>query len=520
MYSLNELRNSTVKMLATGQLLHAPAILLLGLAIGAEGAVLTAALSLAVALAGFGLFRTSGAADATRYMLASGFVLQAALLVFLFRGHAWQIDAHMYFFAALAMVTALFDWRAIMVAAGVTAVHHLLFNIIVPAWVFPDGASFLRVVMHAVIVVFETAVLMWLSVLLTRALESTAQAHADAVAQAEKAEQSMREAESSKAESDAALEAVRTAREENEQLQASRREERKRLAEEAARKLNDLAEEFELSIGTIASEIQQANASLEKGGQGLQASTARVRDMVGVATGATDTVSHSASSVASSAEQMAASVSEITQQVTQSRDIAEKALAHVQDSSETIARLADYADKVTSVIDMISDIANQTNLLALNATIEAARAGEAGKGFAVVASEVKSLANQSGNATQQISEQLSAMQSISHEAVEMVEQIARNIRQISENAVGISAAIEEQDAATREIARAAQTASGETENAATQVGQIKSVVDEVEQSVVVTFQTSALLGGRTDDLAARCHDFAEAIRKQQGTQGV
>jgi methyl-accepting chemotaxis protein len=515
MNSLDKLRSGAVNALALGQFLHAPLVLLLGLVIGAEGTVLSAVLSLVIAGAGFGLYRVQGAEPPVRYLIAAGYVLQAAVLVFVFRGHPWQIDMHMYFFAALAMATALFDWRAIIVAAGVTAVHHLLLNFVMPAWVFPEGASFLRVVLHAVIVVFETVVLMWLSFRLARSFTEADEAKEDAIAQARHAENAMRSAEEAKGASDAALAEARAMAAENDRLREQHDSARARNIADARAQLNALADEFEDVIGTLAGDIIEATGTLERDGTELDSAANRARGMVEAAVSATNNVNANASAVASSAEEMAASVSEISQQVSRSRDIATKALDHVTASTETIHRMAEYADKVTSIIDLISDIAAQTNLLALNATIEAARAGEAGKGFAVVASEVKSLANQSGSATQQIAEQLSAMQDISAQVVRMIERVAKDIQQISENSVGISAAVEEQDAATREIARAAQTASGETSTAADQVHRISDVVEGVGRSVASTFESTKHLAERTDELASRCQDFAAQIRARE-----
>jgi len=158
-----------------------------------------------------------------------------------------------------------------------------------------------------------------------------------------------------------------------------------------------------------------------------------------------------AGTVASAAEELSSSISEIARQVAQSSEIASNAVSESERASVQINSLAESAQKIGDVVDLIQNIASQTNLLALNATIEAARAGEAGKGFAVVASEVKSLANQTAGATDEISQQVAEIQNATQAAVQANESIAGTIQQISEIATAIASAVEEQGAATQEV---------------------------------------------------------------------
>ena len=95
-----------------------------------------------------------------------------------------------------------------------------------------------------------------------------------------------------------------------------------------------------------------------------------------------------------------------------------------------MTELGNAATRIGEVVGLIQAIAGQTNLLALNATIEAARAGESGKGFAVVASEVKSLAGQTAKATEEIAEQIGAIQSAAADAAQAIEQVNAIIRDI------------------------------------------------------------------------------------------
>src|SRR6185437_16204677 len=159
---------------------------------------------------------------------------------------------------------------------------------------------------------------------------------------------------------------------------------------------------------------------------------------------ASEQTSANVQTVAASAEEMTSSISEIGRQVTQAATIAKQAVADAQRTNGTVNTLAEAAQKIGQVVQLIQDIASQTNLLALNATIEAARAGEAGKGFAVVASEVKSLANQTAKATEEIAGQIAAIQGATGSVVTAIRGIGGTIGEMSEIATAIASAIEEQ----------------------------------------------------------------------------
>jgi len=217
-------------------------------------------------------------------------------------------------------------------------------------------------------------------------------------------------------------------------------------------------------------------------------------------------------SVAAAIEQMTSSVGEIGRQVLQSSSIAQSAVEHAKTTDARITALSQAAGRIGDVVKLITGIAEQTNLLALNATIEAARAGDAGRGFAVVAQEVKALAAQTAKATEEIDVQISGMQSATGESVEAIKQIGTVILRISEVSGMIAAAVEEQSAATREIARNVQMASDGA-------GRVGSAIADVHQGAADTGSASGQvlssaqsLSSQASQLKLEVDNFLASIR--------
>jgi methyl-accepting chemotaxis protein len=210
--------------------------------------------------------------------------------------------------------------------------------------------------------------------------------------------------------------------------------------------------------------------------------------------------SENVKAVAAATEELSASVSEIGAQVTGSARRAQQAVAEAERTNETVRGLANAAQRIGDVVSLINDIASQTNLLALNATIEAARAGDAGKGFAVVASEVKNLANQTSQATEDIAAQVGAIQEATNRAVTEIAGIGKSISDINDASNGIAAAVEEQDAATREISGNVTNASQGVSEVSTNLVAVQGVAEGTKDSAhkllgnaeVVAKQVSAL----------------------------
>src|SRR6266403_1363519 len=227
---------------------------------------------------------------------------------------------------------------------------------------------------------------------------------------------------------------------------------------ERASRMETRIAEFEATVRTALDGLQKSANSMQATAQSMSATADQSSALVNAVASAAEETSVNVQTVSAGTEELSSSIAEIGRQVVTSAQIARKAVEEAGATDATVQGLADNASRISVVVDLIQVIASQTNLLALNATIEAARAGEAGRGFAVVASEVKNLANQTAKATDEITGQISAMQGATGEAVVAIQSIGGTISSINEIATTIAAAVEEQGAATQEIARNVQGA--------------------------------------------------------------
>lgn len=264
----------------------------------------------------------------------------------------------------------------------------------------------------------------------------------------------------------------------NKELEAEKQREqaeKDRKAKEVAQAIAD----FNLQIAQVNTELEQASSQLNGAARNMSAVAEETSRQSSVVVSTSTEVSANVQTVAASTEELLSSIEEIGRQVSQSSNITQQAVAEAERTDGKIQSLAEAAQRIGEVVNIISDIAEQTNLLALNATIEAARAGEAGKGFAVVASEVKNLATQTAKATEEITQQVSGIQSATKESVDAIQLISGTISKLNGIASAIAAAIEEQSAATQEISRSVQaTATGTNEVSRT----IKDVNSAAEES--------------------------------------
>jgi methyl-accepting chemotaxis protein len=246
--------------------------------------------------------------------------------------------------------------------------------------------------------------------------------------------------------------------------------------------------------------------------EGMSATAEDTRQQASAVTEAAAAALGNVQNVASSTEEMTASIAEIARQVAQSTAIAGEAVEEAGRTNQTMGALTEAAQRIGEVVQLIQGIAAQTNLLALNATIEAARAGEAGRGFAVVASEVKTLANQTGKATEEIAGQVTAIQAATRSAVEAIKGIDGTIGRISEISTTIAAAIEEQGAATGEITRSTQETARGTEAVTRNIAGVSEAASKTGAAAAEVLAASGGLGEQAETLRAEVDHFLATIR--------
>ncbi|MDA9425943.1 MULTISPECIES: methyl-accepting chemotaxis protein [Bradyrhizobium] len=282
-------------------------------------------------------------------------------------------------------------------------------------------------------------------------------------------------------------------------------------AERAARIEAKIAE-FESTVRSALDNLAQSANSMQSTAQSMSNTADQSNALVNAVASAAEETSVNVQTVSAGTEQLSSSIQEISRQVVTSAEIARKAVDEAGSTDATVQSLADSASRISVVVDLIQTIASQTNLLALNATIEAARAGEAGRGFAVVASEVKSLASQTAKATDEIRTQIASMQSVTTSAVGAIQGIGRIIGEINDVTTTIAAAVEEQGAATREIARNIQHAAGGTSEVSSNIVGVSTASAEAGTAAGEVLSASDALRREADMLRAEIDAFLNDMR--------
>ena len=279
-----------------------------------------------------------------------------------------------------------------------------------------------------------------------------------------------------------------------------------------ASRVNELTDAFDASISSVLRSVAAASTELHATASQMTTTAEETSTQATAVAAATEEASTNVQTVAAATEQLSSSVAEISRQVAQSATIAQKAVAEADRTNATVQGLYRDAASIGDVVKLINEIAGQTNLLALNATIEAARAGEAGRGFAVVASEVKSLAEQTAKATEQIGAQISAIQNSSSDAVTAIRGITSTISEMNEIASAIASAVEEQGSATQEIARNVQQAALGTNQVSSNIVDVQRGASDAGSASSQVLSAAQSLASDSNRLRLEVTEFLHSVR--------
>ncbi|MBA4047829.1 MAG: methyl-accepting chemotaxis protein [Sphingomonas sp.] len=490
--TLDHLRHVGAKTLVALMGAGVLAALATGFAIGSDHVWSATALALAaMAMPTYNLIRRDTGVSA-RIVTGIAAPLIPAALVFVSRGHPWQIDMHLMFFAVLAALVILCDWRPIVAGTVVTAVHHLVLNFVGPQFVFDGGANLGRVLLHAAVVLIETGILSWTAVKLVALLDQSQQAIE--VAQAAQARSEAMQGENATviAEMGGALE---------------------RLSE------GDLTVRINRHFGCDHESLRHS----------FNQTVTQLEDMLGMLVGAVERVRHNMAEISSGSDDLARrtelqaasleetaaatalankAVTDVAQRVRESDTLFTIASTEAQRGHEnvTAARaamesIAQSASAIGGIVGLIDGIAFQTTLLALNAGVEAARSGEAGRGFAVVATEVRNLAEKAGEAAAEIKKLI-------HDSSE---QIARGVKLVEATDSSVNATLNRILSIRTLVTDIAESAGRQVEQMATVDSAIHDIDKVTQQNAAMAEESNAAARAlanealRLNDLTSQFH---------------
>lgn len=439
--------------------------------------------------------------------LVMGVVVPAvpAMLVYAFQGHIWQMDMHMYFFAGLAALMLLCDWKPILLATLLIAFHHLLLDYLAPEWVFTGSGNLGRVLVHAIAVTVESLLLTLMTLRLHSLIDAQNAARAASENLADEAEAAMVEARLAQAEAERAL--CLAAESENRATAERDRREASERASAATRsqELHALAAQFEssvhvvvTSVGSAASQLEMASTALNDLANDSGRQSAEVAER---ASGA----SRAARAVAGSVAELSRSIAGIAAKIDQQAELSARARANSETGDGAVRTLASRVTDIGEFTGRIQGIASNTNLLALNATIEAARAGAAGHGFAVVATEVKSLAGQVALATAEITLLIDSVHAGAEIAEGSLNDVSRVVEQLVEAASGIRDMLSEQRRTAQILEDNAQHTAEGADEMAGRIGEVAAVANEAGR-------LSNQVRGAAGDLLGHAVSLEEATR--------
>ncbi|WP_337846436.1 methyl-accepting chemotaxis protein [Sphingomonas sp.] len=439
-----------------------------------------------------------------RLIIASLAAVQPALVVYALSGHGWQMDGHMYFFVALAALTILCDARAILFASALIALHHLVLQYAAPAWVFTGAGDLGRVLFHALAVVLQAAVLVYLTITIRMLLERNAEARMASEQAAASAEQRRLEAEDAMREAAAANRREAIERAARESLTRDAEAQRRASEDERRAEHHRLAQAFQQSMSGIVTTVGAAASELEQMASALNGVARRASYESTESAASASQTSGAAKLLATRLHDLSTSITAIAASADQQAQRSDDASSISDDGRGAVAALTERSNTITSFAHSIHEIATRTNLLALNATIEASRAGEAGRGFAVVANEVKQLAGEAARATGEIRTLADSMHGGAAVAQSALSEITAMVGDLATAAEAIRAAVDAQretaaaiDRSARDTATGAAFMAERARGVATMAGETESLSDRVAASAAELARAARALDDST-----------------------